>query len=352
MVAKLDATVAAAVTARGSVPPGHVRAGLSPRWEQGGVIMGVYRLAGQHAPDALPLPTLSVKGKQLWDRIRTGTLPQYVGYGAYTGFVDNDNTEGETDPVGPRSTARFLVGAPAHPDPVPHPRWLPAEGSPLWATRGRRGEDSRVPWGMIGGENAGDPPQDPSVASNRADEITVAMGSGGYGMSFEGDPGPDDVVGYTHGMIQAIYKAYDLGPSCTPYEIAVGDVTKKLASCIACTLFMCATGYPPTSIHLGRADSWAPLYAPYNPGGTALAHEDAVIRDLNNAWYSSCDQFVRTGLAALTDAAVADSHRAARDAVADYVQRHTDPTVCAVLSLDAVALNDQHVDRLDRTLQG
>jgi len=65
-------------------------------------------------------------------------------------------------------------------------------------------------------------------------------------MVFNGEPTVDDVASYTHGMIQAIYKAYSLGPSCTPYEIAVGDMTKKMASCLPCTLFMVAAGYPPT----------------------------------------------------------------------------------------------------------
>ena len=74
-------------------------------------------------------------------------------------------------------------------------------------------------------------------------------------------------MGYTHGMIQAIYKAYSLGPSCAPYEIAVGDQTTKMASCVPCTLFMLAQGYPPTSTHLGRGESWAPLYETYNPDG-------------------------------------------------------------------------------------
>lgn len=167
-----------------------------------------------------------------------------------------------------------------------------------------------------------------------------------------GDPGPGDVVGYTHGMIQAIYEAYDLGPGCTPYEVAVGHVTTKLASCIACTFFMYATGYPPTSIHLGRVDSWVPLYEPYKPEGSPLAHEDAVVRDLNTAWYQRCDGFVRTGLAVLTDDVVADSHRSSRDRVATYLDAASDVTVAGVLSLDAISIKGQHVERLARPLSG
>src|SRR5262249_50803674 len=157
-----------------------------------------------------------------------------------------------------------------------HPRWLPPADSPLWQKRKRAGMDTYVPWGLIGGEKAGEARKESgSGATNEADFITVSMRN--VGMVFNGDIAENDIAMYTHGMIQAIYKAYGLGPNCEPYEIAVGDVTKKMASCLTCSLFMYATGYPPTSIHLGRGESWAPLYQPYNPNGPAGDHEAAVI---------------------------------------------------------------------------
>jgi len=61
-------------------------------------------------------------------------------------------------------------------------------------------------------------------------------------------------------MIQAIYDSARTGPWCTPYEIAVGTETTKLASCFTCTLFMYANGYPPSAIHLGQGASWVPFY--------------------------------------------------------------------------------------------
>jgi hypothetical protein len=153
-------------------------------------------------------------------------------------------------------------------------------------------------------------------------------------------------------MIQAIYKAYALGPSCTPYEIAVGDHTKKLASCLPCTLFMSATGYPPTSIHLGRGESWTPLYAPYNPNGTTSPHEAAVIRDLNNAWYEKCAEWLETGLQILDDGHIADGHRTSRDAALAYLASHAgDKTVAAVLILDAVTVHDSETGRINRTVR-
>ena len=82
-------------------------------------------------------------------------------------------------------------------------------------------------------------------------------------MAFIGDIAADNIAAYTHGMIQVIYKAYSLGPSCEPYEIAVGDVTKKMASCLPCTLFMVAAGYPLNFRSIwGVGESWAPLYQP------------------------------------------------------------------------------------------
>ena len=155
-----------------------------------------------------------------------------------------------------------------------HPRWLPPPGSiPGTAPLLRKGTtDSYVPWGLIGGDAAAKEPDSKMLnvthATNLADQITGEM-SATDKMVFNGDPTTADIAAYTHGMIQAIYKGYSLGPSCTPYEIAVGAVTTKIAVRIRvpCTLFMVAQGYPPTSIHLGRGESWAPLYQPYNPGG-------------------------------------------------------------------------------------
>jgi hypothetical protein len=152
-------------------------------------------------------------------------------------------------------------------------------------------------------------------------------------------------------MIQAIYKAYNLGPSCEPYEIAVGDETKKMASCLTCTLFMYATGYPPTSIHLGRGESWAPLYQPYNPTGATGEHEHAVIRDCNGSWYGKCLEWLKTGLDVLDDSHIASDHTASRDAVRRYLGANaSDPTVAGVLILDAVTVHAPESDRIARTL--
>jgi hypothetical protein len=364
-VPKMDTAVNDYLTKR-NIAPSQVRAGLSPGYWQGAMIMGVYVLAGQEMPKpahpcaiASPLaaPVLSVKGKALWEKIQTvsPTTPQYTGRGAYTGFVDNKNTVGDTDPVGPRSTARMVAPAPGVEDPtiVPYPRWLPPDGHALWNPRKRKGTNTYVPWGLIGGDKAGqDPtPTNETHATNLADQLELEMRDK-YGMVCTSDLTTTDIATYTHGMIQAIYKAYALGPSCEPYEIAVGDQTKKMASCLPCTLFMHAAGYPPTSIHLGSGESWAPLYAPYNPNGPTEPNELGVVRDLNNAWYARCLEWLKMGLEILDDAHITADHKASRDAVLDYLKtRDKEPTLGGVLILDAVTLHDSELNRISRTLR-
>ncbi len=353
-VTKIDRAIADYLKQHDLAPKNKVHAGTSPGYTKGAVIVGVYEIAGQSAPPSISAPVLSAKGQALYDKIKNEdpTVIQYTGRGAYTGFVDNHNSTGTTDPVGPRATARFLAPAPER-VPHLHPRWLPAVGSALWSPRKRTGTaDSRVPWGLIGGDAAYKAPAQPNAtaATNLADQITIEMRDK-YRMVFNGEPTSNDIAIYTHGMIQAIYKAYALGPSCTPYEIAVGDLTKKMASCLPCTLFMVAAGYPPTSTHLGRGESWAPLYEPYNPGGHAEPNEPGVIRDLNNAWYAKCTEFITLGLNILHDGHVAEDHRLSRDAVSNYLAANEgDDTVAATLVLDAVSLHDGETDRIDRTL--
>jgi hypothetical protein len=351
-VGKLDRAIADYLQRSGRAPKNKVHAGTSPGYTKGAVIVGVYALAGQTAPPSISAPVLSAKGRVLYDQIKAQSVPQYTGRGAYTGFVDNKNTVENTDPVGPRSTARFLA---PDPDVAPerHPRWLPPADSSLWAPRRRRGTaDSYVPWGLIMGATAGQAPVEPNTttATNLADQSTILM-KDAFGMVFTAEPTVDDIATYTHGMIQAIYKAYGLGPSCTPYEIAVGDQTKKMASCLPCTFFMVATGYPPNSIHLGRGESWAPLYAPYNPGGPTEVNEPGVIRDLNNAWYDACAKFLTAGLQILDDDHIAEDHRVSRDAARTYLTSNKGTTVAATLILDAVSMHESETDRISRTLR-
>jgi hypothetical protein len=65
-------------------------------------------------------------------------------------------------------------------------------------------------------------------------------------------------IGYIHGMTLAMHESVFCGPWCTPYEQATGQKTIKMASCFACSTYMYANGFTPSSSHLGRAESWVP----------------------------------------------------------------------------------------------
>jgi hypothetical protein len=221
----------------------------------------------------------------------------------------------------------------------------------VWIKRRRRGtEKDYVPWGLIGGDFAGQPAEPETAAPDRADQMTTLIRS--QGMVYLGEPTTADVVGYTHGLVQAIYKAYALGPACAPYEIAVGDLTTKLASCFPCTMFMTALGYPPTSTHLGRGESWVPLYQPYNPGGRQEPNEDQVIRDLNAAWASTCGTWLDRGINVLGHAKLTEDHAAALEQLQSFVDaRRLDPTLGATLILDALTIHQGEAKRIDQTLR-
>lgn len=60
-----------------------------------------------------------------------------------------------------------------------------------------------------------------------------------------------------HGMILAIYDyGYYLGKEGVCAELALGKDTRKVASCLPCSLFMSANGFPASATHLGRGDNW------------------------------------------------------------------------------------------------
>jgi len=97
-------------------------------------------------------------------------------------------------------------------------------------------------------------------------------------------------IGYIHGMSSAINKCVSSGAWCTPYELATGEVTTKMASCFACTTYMYASGFPPSSAHLGRGESWVPPTSRLTSGekdDTEMPHhyEDSVTQSLATRWH-------------------------------------------------------------------
>ena len=60
-----------------------------------------------------------------------------------------------------------------------------------------------------------------------------------------------------HGMIMAlVHNQASADTNSLVFEIALGNNTSKVSSCLACSMFMTAVGRPATSTHLGRADNW------------------------------------------------------------------------------------------------
>jgi hypothetical protein len=168
---------------------------------------------------------------------------------------------------------------------------------------------------------------------------------------YDVDPRGGNLVGYTHGMISAIYKAAQRGPWCTPFEIAVGKKTTKLASCFTCSTFMYAAGFPPSNIHLGRGESWSPIHENAHEA-PPIAH--ATMASLNTRWRVECAQHLQLGVEILRQngmAAVNVTHRERLGRLYEYVAEHAnDVWASANLILDAVTVHDQESARIDRTL--
>ncbi|RKH10769.1 hypothetical protein D7V97_12960 [Corallococcus sp. CA053C] len=292
---------------------GAVTCGVTPPWREGAMITGA--AGASRTPFAQRHATASASAAlEFHDIASRDTDVGYQGRGAYTGFID--------DPVENRgsikATARFNVPVMGHGD-----RWRP----PTYKVKG--GDHNQVPWGLIAGvrELEGGMVQEP---------FSTPMG----------------VVGYTHGMIQAIYDAVAHGPWCTPFEIAVGHQTTKLASCFPCTLFMYAAGYPPSSIHLGRGESWVPFY-PASPGASGYsAFVDAAIQSTNTRWQLECRQHLTLGVQIMTQNNVMKTHHERLSLLKQYLSSHANDLHCAAnLILDAITVHCSEVDRINQTLK-
>ena len=60
-----------------------------------------------------------------------------------------------------------------------------------------------------------------------------------------------------HGMVRAIMQfGAHLGDAGICFELALGNKTNKVASCLPCSIFMRACKLPATNTHLGRGDNW------------------------------------------------------------------------------------------------
>jgi len=185
------------------------------------------------------------------------------------------------------------------------------------------------------------------------------------------------VVGYTHGMIQAIY---DVAQSeinykgknelywGLPYEIgligkkAKDPSTTKMASCFYCALFMEANGKPASSIHLGSGESWAPAYFSkdqidanrrINMEAEHYRDQDLTesITDCNLRWSKLCLEVLNRGAKKIQKSMLEQDHIASFEAFLSYLEKNNDATSAANLVLDSATVHQKINIRVVRTIK-
>jgi hypothetical protein len=111
-------------------------------------------------------------------------------------------------------------------------------------------------------------------------------------------------VGYIHGMCSAIQKCLEWGGDCVPFEVATGTATTKMASCFACSTYMHANGYPPSSMHLGRGESWVPPANHYSNGDHSdmPQYDDGMVQLGRQRWNERIHDFITLGSSILIKA--------------------------------------------------
>jgi hypothetical protein len=354
-IARINKALTAYGSGFGTKDPNRVLLGLCPVYD----INGVARVIGGTGDLGLkdparydpPLPS-DVAGSLLYKLVTSaedGKVLGYQGKGAYTGFVQGR----ETGQTGVFSTYRHVM-------PPDQPRWIPSAPQAFNLTAippvpPAPALPNQAYWGMLGTirmQDFVDP--DP----------TKPGGLKQQGMYFQDtDPAykavltPTTVLGYTHGMIQAIYdvafhKLIDpTNKAGTPYEIAVGKSTAKLASCFPCSIFMEATNFPASSTHLGRGECWTPLYPESPSGPIDLTTKQNQARLLSNAaWADYCKKIIDLGLKCVFDAQLqTQKHKDSLKALNAYVAGKM-PMIYANLILDAVTVQMPEADRINQTL--
>jgi hypothetical protein len=176
------------------------------------------------------------------------------------------------------------------------------------------------------------------------------------------------IVGYVHGMIQAIYQleSWKINDSCEyaasgdalPVEIAVGQNTTKLASCFGCTIFMEANGYPASASHLGYSQSWSPSYLceeiPESPEENNLDC-NTLLRarfNCNDKWAAYCEKIIKDGIKYLKGNLLNEkTHLQSFNALEAFINSPCkNDYAYANLILDAFTHHSREYERINRTL--
>lgn len=316
--------------------PGRVAHGTSPAYDYANKTV-----SGVEAGDRLEYFHRNVEtafvgeSQELHDLAVHDPTVSYQGRGAYTGLVVSPEGGGK-----PMIASTYASIVPDRDDYGE--RWHPAGPMPSLGTG-----PAQKTWGMIGDNRTQKQLQNEGMGFV-PETLGRAIEAWTPPAPWSGTQPETDLIGYTHGMIQAIVKCYiRQRDGSRPFEIAVGPYTTKLASCFCCTLFMHAAEFPPSSTHLDRGESWVPMY------GAHFSLPVAAVEETNQRWYGFCTEVLLTGLSALRQSMsrVRESHHHSVRAMHAFIAEHTAPTSCANLILDAMTVQDKERARIDRTLR-
>jgi hypothetical protein len=332
--------------------------GFTPSFAAGGMI------AGGPAASQLDL-TLNAAFKQFARKYltnaktptnRTDVGDMYIGRGAYCGLVLDE----QGDAVSAMSTVRTTIKENSQLYPAPlngqvGDRWCPPSTNPKYGEDSTSVQTAPVNkswiWGMIG------------------DKAAMQQDLQNQGMKFymgNDNRKGTDLVGYTHGLPRAVYECVRAHKG-HPYEMSIGTQTFKLASCMGCTFFMIANGFEPSASHVGRSESWAPLYhVQGNNPSPVLApidkdHDQIAAFELaNNRWADAVAGWMKEGIAAMDlligDGWITDNHKPALAALKTKVADTNQATpakrrICCNLLLDAFTWHKSDADRVNDTMK-
>lgn len=328
-----------AVARLAGVDPGLIQVGLTPAFGNSRQDMAIHAHRPDHYGEQAP-----PMSDALWAQIQALVAPPSTllerkvnsEYGAYYGVLDAARPG--QPPHGPGS-GKFISSVRTL---VPYP------GSGRW----QRGYPYH---GLIGYDQNG------FRAERAGDENKQAGSLEPTGLISQWD-GADQVCGYCHGMVFAVAEMeITAGGHGVAYELPLGSKTKKRSSCLGCTTFLLAHGYQPSSVHLGRSDSWLPL--PENPlmieaflAGCHADGQQAQYKALNRLWGARVAGWMQAGVKSVLaagPAAVPVAVRARLMLLGAHVEallRQQREMAVAGLLLDAFTVHDKDLSRLQRFL--
>jgi hypothetical protein len=334
----------------------------TPNYGEGGIIWivgGTGDLGLDNANRYVNSPDRSQKTTLRVNYVGSNDFVGYKGPGAYTGMSARQNGESYI-----YSTFR------GYPSDAAGQRWLPANPELLgFKISDNEGPDGKLKcvsiWGIIG---------DNLIAQKTAQDYHMVYRDLSQKAEKEA-PYQKFVVGYTHGMIQAIYDVVqsqfdhrdeDKLSWGVPYEIglkgktAADPSTTKMASCFYCSLFMEANGKPASSIHLGLGESWAPTYfnedlinanSVINIGHFDKLQCQKSIDYCNQEWAKLCLDVLQRGLQTINLAMLEEDHVPSFQALQNYLGYNKSPQSAANLILDSATVPEKLVVRVVRTLK-